>query len=208
MKKCTVCKEEKELDLYYRDKRAKDGRYSCCKSCMDKTNQLWASQNKEKVLELSRRAHERHREKEQEYAREYARKLRKENYQKYKENKDRWEKENPNKAREIRKKAVKKWTEKNKNKLKENAKEWRKKNPKKLYEYRKKARKLDKERYPQKYNSRRFFQMALRIGYIVRPDSCSRCQKECKPEGHHPDYNKPLDVIWLCKQCHVEEHSK
>jgi hypothetical protein len=46
---------------------------------------------------------------------------------------------------------------------------------------------------------------AVRIGFLVRPDRCQNCQKPCKPEGHHHDYNLPLDVTWLCSSCHGEE---
>jgi hypothetical protein len=44
---------------------------------------------------------------------------------------------------------------------------------------------------------------ALKKGELVRPDRCSKCGKVCKPEAHHPDYSKPLEVEWLCKPCHV-----
>jgi len=43
-------------------------------------------------------------------------------------------------------------------------------------------------------------------GVIVRPDRCEECNRECKPDAHHEDYNKPLDVVWLCRSCHVTKH--
>ena len=47
---------------------------------------------------------------------------------------------------------------------------------------------------------------ALVAGNITRPNSCSSCATECTPDGHHPDYSKPLDVIWLCRTCHTKAH--
>src|ERR1700679_703104 len=43
---------------------------------------------------------------------------------------------------------------------------------------------------------------ALRIGRLLKPDHCTRCGLICKPEAHHPDYSKPLEVVWACKPCH------
>lgn len=53
-------------------------------------------------------------------------------------------------------------------------------------------------------------------GLIKRPDICSHCGKNKKEQGsgllnlcgHHHDYDKPLDVIWLCHSCHVKLHNK
>lgn len=49
-------------------------------------------------------------------------------------------------------------------------------------------------------------QFCVRKGWLVRPDACSRCDSEGLIEGHHPDYSKPLEVVWLCKRCHKAEH--
>lgn len=43
---------------------------------------------------------------------------------------------------------------------------------------------------------------AIKAGEIMRASKCTECLKECKPDGHHIDYLKPLDVIWLCRACH------
>lgn len=47
---------------------------------------------------------------------------------------------------------------------------------------------------------------ALRDGKIVRPSCCETCQREAELHGHHCDYNKPLDVMWLCDPCHKAWH--
>jgi len=51
MKTCTVCKVEKPLDEYYKDKRATDGRVSKCKVCVKKWHSNNYINNKEKIKE-------------------------------------------------------------------------------------------------------------------------------------------------------------
>ena len=61
-------------------------------------------------------------------------------------------------------------------------------------------------RKTQKYKARQTFYLAVKNGKIIRPTSCSRCNSICKPHGHHEDYSKPLEVVWLCKACHAFTH--
>lgn len=50
--------------------------------------------------------------------------------------------------------------------------------------------------------------VAARIKYntITRPSECDICKRECKPDAHHEDYSKPLDIMWLCRSCHGQVH--
>ena len=45
---------------------------------------------------------------------------------------------------------------------------------------------------------------ATRFGLLARPDHCEKCSCECKPQGHHENYTKPLSVEWLCRDCHIK----
>ena len=61
-------------------------------------------------------------------------------------------------------------------------------------------------RAPEKYRARAEFSNAIRSGKVIR-QPCSVCG-DSESEGHHPDYSKPLDVIWLCIPHHNEEHRR
>jgi hypothetical protein len=47
---------------------------------------------------------------------------------------------------------------------------------------------------------------AIKKGEIRKPTECQRCGRIARLVGHHDDYSKPLDVIWLCYSCHKLEH--
>jgi hypothetical protein len=44
---------------------------------------------------------------------------------------------------------------------------------------------------------------AVRDGKLTKPDACEGCGLPKRLEKHHPDYSKPLLVVWLCKPCHA-----
>jgi hypothetical protein len=47
---------------------------------------------------------------------------------------------------------------------------------------------------------------AIKKGLLVR-QPCIRCGN-VKSEGHHEDYDKPLEVMWLCTPCHKQRHKE
>lgn len=47
---------------------------------------------------------------------------------------------------------------------------------------------------------------ALESGKLIRPEYCEGCFQPCVTEAHHEDYSLLLDVVWLCEDCHKEEH--
>lgn len=65
-------------------------------------------------------------------------------------------------------------------------------------------KKIQINRYPERVRARQILKNAIDRGKIPRPNKCSKCGKVCKPYGHHIDYSKPLDVLWVCRACHKE----
>jgi ribosomal protein S27AE len=57
---------------------------------------------------------------------------------------------------------------------------------------------------PEKIKARSTLYSALRTGRIER-QPCERCGAE-KVQAHHDDYSRPLDVRWLCRDCHWDVH--
>ena len=84
---------------------------------------------------------------------------------------------------------VKKWQRNNKELQNVYSKRWQRKNENKRI-------------------AQRSVKYAIEKGILIRPGVCSKCLIECQPDGHHEDYSKPLEIMWLCRQCHKDIHSK
>ena len=67
-------------------------------------------------------------------------------------------------------------------------------------------KKIQVKRYPEKVRCRQLFMRAKINGKIKVPFQCQMCNKQAKLHGHHDDYSKPLDVVWLCRACHINKH--
>ena len=105
-----------------------------------------------------------------------------------------------------RKEYLKEYNKNNRAKINKYKREWRKKD---------RAKNLNKTRvYDRKYrNSRKEkqtcmnkVQWAIESGKLVKPSLCECCNSKRKLEGHHRDYNKPLEIMWLCYPCHGYIH--
>jgi len=49
------------------------------------------------------------------------------------------------------------------------------------------------------------YNRALNKGLLVKSD-CEICGSSNRICGHHNDYNKPLEVVWMCTACHNKWH--
>jgi hypothetical protein len=61
---------------------------------------------------------------------------------------------------------------------------------------------------PEKIKAQRIVRNATKTGKLIRPIHCEVCNCEAKVHGHHEDYKKPLEVIWMCAKCHLYHHQK
>ena len=69
-------------------------------------------------------------------------------------------------------------------------------------QYKKKYR----ENNPEKIKARTAVSNALRDG-LLEKFPCVTCG-ETKSEGHHEDYTRPLEVVWMCRSCHCAYHAE
>jgi len=116
-------------------------------------------------------------QRDREYRQNHADEVRKRN-QRYRDN-------NRDKSRAWTLKANRKWRAAHTKEFSQYCQEWRKKHPE--------IRAAHVAVYE-----------AIKRGILVRPDHCQLCGVKCRPHGHHDDYSKPLEVIWLCCPCHKQ----
>lgn len=176
MKVCIICKKEKNEDEFGIDNRRKDRKNSRCKSCC---NQIAKQKYVYKPLS------EEQKQKRRIWEAGYREKTSATNAEKCRA----WYQRNIERARKLSLEATKRYlsTDHGKKKRNERSAKWEKEN-------REKCRIHDRTMY------------AVKTGKLIRPNFCSKCFKECKPQAHHKDYSKPYEVIWICQRCHFKLH--
>lgn len=60
---------------------------------------------------------------------------------------------------------------------------------------------------PQKRAARVAVGNAVRAGKLLRSPECQVCGVTTDTHGHHEDYSKPLEVLWVCTACHALIHA-
>ena len=83
--------------------------------------------------------------------------------------------------------------------------EWKKENNKKNIDLVKKGVKLYIKKFPERYKANYTLRNMIKVGKVIR-EPCVICGN-VKSHGHHIDYNKPLDVVWLCAKHHKAIHN-
>ena len=63
-----------------------------------------------------------------------------------------------------------------------------------------------RKRNPEKYRAHAALNYAVKCGKISK-GCCESCGSDDNVHGHHTDYSRPLDVIWLCAKCHQRSHA-
>jgi hypothetical protein len=82
--------------------------------------------------------------------------------------------------------------------------EWKKMDNKRNAHLIKAYLKKNKQDFPERYKARRLLNYAVRTG-VIKKQSCKVCKAKIT-HAHHPDYSKPLEVIWLCPSHHKAIH--
>jgi hypothetical protein len=90
-------------------------------------------------------------------------------------------------------------------KYREQNPEWKKENNKKNGALVLKLVKKYYKKYPERLIAQQIINKKKRQNKLkILP--CLICHSKENIVAHHPDYNKPLEVIWLCQKCHQRLH--
>ena len=149
MKICIKCKEEKEIENFYKNKQNKDGYSGKCKECTKDYVKKYREENLDLVKERVNKYRENNKEKSKEYS-----KLWREENKEYKKEKD---KEYREKNKEILLQKKKEYRIKNRDLIRERDKKWREENKEKkkerdrIYSYNNRDKR--NERHYKRYNN-------------------------------------------------------
>ena len=183
MKICSRCNENKDEKCFYARKDRPTGFSSACIECLNDGRRSSTKDNKEKLKEQRKIYYENHKENFFEYGKKYRDKLTEERLEKDREYRRRWYSENRSRVIAQRKEQV------------DRINIWQ--------------REYEKKRDKEKLKANRTLNVAISNGSVTRPLTCSICGTDkYKIQGHHSDYTKPLEVIWVCTFCHSAIHKE
>jgi len=111
-----------------------------------------------------------------------------------------WRENNPGAERESRKRRY----QRNRDHEIKGIAKWKREHPERVAA----TAKRYYERHSKKHEARRLVSEAIRDGVLVRPEACEICEGRDSIQAHHPDYDRPLDVEWLCLSCHTDTHAR
>lgn len=69
------------------------------------------------------------------------------------------------------------------------------------------ARKRWRTKAEKRYKAQQAVSTAIASGKLIRWPGCAACKRKRNLEAHHYDYDRPLDVTWLCRKCHKATHA-
>ena len=184
---CCRCGEEKPDGEFYTDLRKSNGLTGHCKGCHSVSASAYYVRNKAAVDAKKKEWYEANTE----YLKVYRRKR----YQEYADEHRRYRESH---AAQHRLRSKEQWAE-------------IKGDPEKLAKFRAGARKRSLKwqvENPGKVKAYRIYRKALADGSLECQGYCEFCSVEVGLVGHHEDYSKPLEVIWLCGDCHRKVHRR
>lgn len=82
----------------------------------------------------------------------------------------------------------------------------RKNNPDRMRKLDTKHKARHRKRHRDRAVARQMITTRLQNGGLT-PDPCTVCSTTENIQSHHPDYSKPLEVVWLCKKHHQDLHA-
>lgn len=76
---------------------------------------------------------------------------------------------------------------------------YKKNHPEKFLEYQRRSRERNPEKHTARWKAERHTSLAVK---------CANCGSSENLERHHPNYEKPLEIVTLCQSCHRASHSE
>lgn len=176
---CSSCKEQKELNSYYKDKTKKDGYRHACKKCELKRSKKHREKNIEKI--------KKYREENKEHRSAYMKEWRKNNSEKIKQDKLNYNEENKEKINQY----SKKYREENKEKILVKSKFYKQKNKEKI--------KATEQKYMETERGKN-------VRHIHR--NKRRADENCIRFSLHQRSEIIIRDNWTCQCCGIKVHDR